>query len=118
MIDHVELIGESLFKSKLGAWFACQAGAKELLDAFDAAELQIVTKSLVKYAWKQSGQHVRMMDGVEARAELLRVALRTIASGGYSDIAGDPSQWASTIAYLALGGTFVDGQRADEVDHL
>ena len=79
MSDHVELITESLFKSKLGMWFACQAGAKELLAALDAAKLQIVKKSLVEYAWKQSGQHVRMMDRVEDESERLRAALTSIA---------------------------------------
>ncbi len=52
------------------------------------------------------------------RDKRYRAALRRIAKGDYSDIAGDPGLWASTIAYLALGGSVVDGQCVDEVDHL
>ena len=39
-----DVITESLFKSKLGMWFACQAGAKELLAALDAKGLMVCSK--------------------------------------------------------------------------
>ncbi len=52
------------------------------------------------------------------REKRYRAALKSIAQGNYSDFAGDPMQWASTIAYRALGGTVVNGQRVDDVDNL
>ncbi len=43
----------------------------------------------------------------------LRDALRRIAGGDYNDMAADPGVWASTIAYLSLGGRVQDGVRLD-----
>ncbi len=48
----------------------------------------------------------------------LRAGLGQIASGDYNDLAGDPSKWASTIAYCALGGLVREGVRVDYVGDL
>ncbi len=48
----------------------------------------------------------------------LRAALGQIASGDYNDLAGDPSKWAPTIAYYALGGRIREGIRVDHVGDL
>lgn len=42
-------------------------------------------------------------------------ALTKIALSEYSDVSGNPSKWASTIAYLGLGGKFVNGNRLNNV---
>ena len=44
MVGNQDMITESLFKSKLGMWFACQAGAKELLAALDNKGLMVSSK--------------------------------------------------------------------------
>lgn len=48
----------------------------------------------------------------------MHIALRRIAKGDYSDLAGDTSQWASEIAYDALGGRHKNGRRVDNPDDL
>ena len=48
-----------------------------------------------------AGEHERM------RQALLRIAFSEDVSG----LAGDPWKWPSTIAYEAIGGEFVEGQR-------
>ena len=40
-------------------------------------------------------------------------ALKQIARGDYDSYAGDPSKWASIIAYKAIGGRHKDGVALD-----
>lgn len=45
--------------------------------------------------------------------ERLRKALKTIADGGADDLSANPADWASTIAFQALGGEINDGRRVN-----
>ena len=58
---------------------------------------------------------VRVPDDEKAR---YKAALVRIAKGAASDLAAAPSEWSSTIAYFALDGAVVNGQRIDNVDNL
>lgn len=54
-------------------------------------------------------------------ANRFRDALEKIAfpaAHGTNDLAGNPQKWSTTIAYLALGGGFKDGQRTNTEDEL
>ena len=76
MTDHVDVIADSLFQSKLGAQFACLSGAKELLAALAAEGLVIVpleptpamSTAGLDVAWKPGDANwfVRMNDGYRA----------------------------------------------------
>jgi len=54
----------------------------------------------------------------DEKTDQYKAALVRIAKGETSDLAADPHQWSSTIAYLALGGSIVEGKRLDSVDEL
>lgn len=51
---------------------------------------------------------IRPLMAVEEREALFDIAFRS------NGLAGDPSQWPSTIAYLALGGRIADGVMLDD----
>lgn len=50
----------------------------------------------------------------EQWAAMRRALLRIAYDETLSDLAGDPSLWPFTVAYLALGGRAVDGKLLDD----
>ncbi len=64
----------------------------------------------------------RSMDAALApwrtEVERLRRGLLMIADRKYCDYEGNPARWATSIAYLALGGRHKNGQRLDDTEAL
>lgn len=47
-----------------------------------------------------------------------RQLLIDLAKGNYDDFSADPRDWASTKAYLCLGGNIKNGQKIDSIEDL
>lgn len=74
-----------------------------------------ITEDVLNYGrtYDQWGMTLEDDEVIEIQSEIerLRDALVRISDGEASELASDPSQWPSTIAFLALGGEIRDGQR-------
>ena len=64
-------------------------------------------KSLTQEEQLELGRYVRWLS---ARLKQAEGALQRLLDRDYDDLAGNPSQWSSTIAKQGLGWTFRDGK--------